>query len=231
MSGNRLFTDEELREMGRRTLDVAQEAIEQGDKQKAKELVQRMYKEFNHLHDGYMFWATGLLTYIYQNYGIESVEKAERFAHTIEGKTVFKPPEEKDLRSLIMHLASSLRGHLQPLTIEEDDEKIVLTMKPCGSGERIIELGGYEAGLARVEERHPITWGMKDFPIYCVHCPIMETLAFEATGDLQPIHLVHEPKQHGFCHFAYYKDPANIPEEFYRRLGKEKPPVSRQSAP
>ncbi len=223
MNGNRLFTDEELREMGRRTLDVAQEAIEQGDKQRAKELVQRMYKEFNHLHDGYMFWATGLLTYIYQNYGIESVEKAERFAHTIEGKTVFKPPIETDLRSLIIHLAKSLRGHLQPIDIEEDEEKVVLTMKPCGSGERIIELGGYEAGLARVKERHPITWGMKDFPIYCVHCPIMETLAFEATGDLQPVHLVNESKQHGFCHFAYYKDPANIPEEFYRRLGKEKP--------
>jgi hypothetical protein len=231
MSGNRLFTDEELREMERRTLDVVQEAIEQGDKQKAKDLVQRMYKEFNHLHDGYMFWATGLLTYIYQNYGIESVEKAERFAHTIEGKTVFKPPEETDVRSLVTHLASSLRGHLQPLTIEEDDEKIVLTMKPCGSGERIIELGGYEAGLAKVEEPHRITWGIKDFPIYCVHCPIMETLAFEATGDLQPVHLVNETKKHGFCHFAYYKDPANIPEEYYRRLGKEKPPVSRQNVP
>ena len=223
MNGNRLFSDEELREMERRTLDVAQEAIEQGDKQKAKELVQRMYEEFNHLHDGYMFWATGLLTYIYQNYGIESVEKAERFAHTIEGKTVFKPPIETDLRSLIIHLAKTLRGHLQPLAIEEDDEKIVLTMKPCGSGERIIELGGYEAGLARVKERHHITWGMKDFPIYCVHCPIMETLGFEGTGDLQPVHLAHEPMRHGFCHFAYYKDPANIPEEFYRRLGKEKP--------
>jgi len=231
MSGNRLFTDEELREMERRTLDVVQEAIEQGDKQRAKDLVQRMYKEFNHLHDGYMFWATGLLTYIYQNYGIESVEKAERFAHTIEGKTVFKPPEETDVRSLVTHLASSLRGHLQPLTIEEDDEKIVLTMKPCGSGERIIELGGYEAGLAKVEEPHRITWGIKDFPIYCVHCPIMETLAFEATGDLQPVHLVNETKKHGFCHFAYYKDPANIPEEYYRRLGKEKPPVSRQNVP
>ena len=162
MNGNRLFTDEELHEMGRRTLDVAQEAIEQGDKQNAKELVQRMYKEFNHLHDGYMFWATGLLTYIYQNYGIESVEKAERFAHTIEGKTVFKPPIETDLRSLVMHLAKSLRGHLQPLEIEEDDEKIVLTMKPCGSGERIIELGGYEAGLARVEERKRQTKCMDD---------------------------------------------------------------------
>ena len=223
MNGNRLFSDEELREMERRTLDVAQEAIEQGDKQKAKELVQRMYEEFNHLHDGYMFWATGLLTYIYQNYGIESVEKAERFAHTIEGKTVFKPPIETDLRSLIIHLAKTLRGHLQPLAIEEDDEKIVLTMKPCGSGERIIELGGYEAGLARVKEPHRITWGMKDFPIYCVHCPIMETLGFEGTGDLQPVHLANEPMRHGFCHFAYYKDPANIPEEYYRRLGKEKP--------
>ena len=115
MSGNRLFTDEELREMGRRTLDVAQEAIEQGDKQKAKELVQRMYKEFNHLHDGYMFWATGLLTYIYQNYGIESVEKAERFAHTIEGKTVFKAPKKTDLRSRVISQVKAFRDIFSPL--------------------------------------------------------------------------------------------------------------------
>ncbi len=224
MSKERIFTDEELKSMERRTLDVLKETIKAGDKKKAEELAQRMYEEFNFLHDGYMFWITGLLTYIYENYGINAVEKAERFAHTIEGKTVFKPPEKTDVRSLVIHLAKSLRGHLQPVEIEEGDEKIVLTMKPCGSGERIIELGGYEAGLARVEERHPITWGMKDFPIYCVHCTIMEMLAFEGAGELQPVHLVHEPKRHGFCHFAYYKDPANIPEEFYRRLGKEKPP-------
>src|ERR1035441_8369600 len=223
MNGNRLFSDEELREMERRTLDVAQEAIEQGDKQKAKELVNRMYEEFNHLHDGYMFWVTGLQTYIYHNYGIDAVEKAEREAHTIEGKTVFKPSKETDMRSMIIRMSKGLRGHLQPLTIEEEDEKIVITMKPCGSGERIIEKGGYEAGLAIVKDPHRITWGMKDFPIYCVHCPVMETLGFEGTGDLQPVHLAHEPMRHGFCHFAYYKDPANIPEEYYRRLGKEKP--------
>ena len=227
MSGSRLFSDEELREMGRRTLDVAQEAIEQGDKQKAKELVQRMYEEFNHLHDGAMFWITGLQTYIYQHYGIDAVEQAERFAHTIEGKTVFKPPQETDLRSLVIHQAKAFRGHLQPLSIEEDDEKIVITMKPCGSGERITQMGGYEAGFARVQDPHPITWGMKNFPIYCVHCPVMEMLALENTGELQPVHLVNEPMRHGFCHFAFYKDPANIPEEFYRRLGKEKPAPER----
>jgi hypothetical protein len=224
MSG-RLFSEEELREMGRRTLDVLQEAIEKGDREQAKELANRMYEEFRHLHNGYMFWVTGLLSHIYRNYGIDAVEKAEREAHTIEGKTVFKPPKEKDLRSVVMHEAKAFRGHLQPLTIEEDDEKILITMKPCGSGEKIIEMGGYEAGLARVKDPHPITWGMKDFPIYCVHCPIMEMLNIENTGELRPVHLVSEPKRHGFCHFAYYKDPAKIPEEYYRRLGKEKPAV------
>jgi hypothetical protein len=96
-------------------------------------------------------------------------------------------------------------------------------MKPCGSGERIIEKGGYEAGLARVKEPHRITWGMKDFPIYCVHCPVMEMLDMENTGDLQMVHLVSDPMRHGFCHFALYKDQKSIPENCYERLGKQKP--------
>ncbi len=223
MSGNRLFSDEELQQMGRRTLDLAQEAIQKGDKEKAKEFVNRMYEEFNFLHDGYMFWISGLLTHIYHNYGIDAVEKAEREAHAIEGRTVFKPPKETDLRSRIKYMSKVLRGHLQPLTIEEDDEKIVVTMKPCGSGERIMEKGGYEAGLATVKDPHRITWGMKDFPIYCVHCPVMEMLDLENTGDFQAVHLVSEPMHRGSCHFAFYKDPAKIPAKYYERLGKEKP--------
>ena len=229
MGHNRLFTDGELQEMGRRTLDLVQEAIEKGDKKKAGELANRMYEEFNYLHDGYMFWVTGLLTHIYRNYGIDAVEKAEREAHTIEGKTVFKPPQKTDLRSVVEHAAKAFRGHLQPLTIEEDDEKIVLTMKPCGSGERIIEKGGYEpeAGLARVKDPHRITWGMKDFPIYCVHCPVMEMLTIENTGNFGTVHLVFEPMKLGSCHFAFYKDPADIPEQFYDRIGKKKPAVKK----
>jgi hypothetical protein len=223
MKGDRLFTDEELRDMERRTLDVVLEAIDRGEKEKAKELAKRMYEEFNHLHDGYMFWVTGLLTHIYNNYGIDAVERAEREAHTIEGKTVFKPPAETDLRSRVQHMAKGFRGHLQPLTIEEDDEKIVLTMKPCGSGERIIQKGGYEAGLAKVKDPHRITWGMKDFPIYCVHCPVMEMLAIEDTGDFGTVHLVHEPMTMGECHFAFYKNPSKIPQEYYDRLGKKRP--------
>jgi hypothetical protein len=225
MSRNRLFTDAELKDMGTRTLDLVLAAIEEGDKKKAKELANRMYEEFNHLHDGYMIWVSGLLTHIYNNYGIDAVEKAEREAHTIEAKTVFIPPKETDLRSRVEYAAKAFRGHLQPLTIEEDEEKIVVTMKPCGSGERIIQKGAYspEAGLARVKEPHRITWGMKDFPIYCVHCPVMEMLTIESTGDFGSVHMVFEPIPLGACHFAFYKDPSNIPQEFYDRLGKKRP--------
>jgi len=230
MNSKRIFTDKELKEMGGRTLDAVLEAIDAGNKDKAKKLANRMYQEFNYLHDGYMFWVTSLLTYIYKNYGIGAVEEAEREAHTIEAKTVFKPPEKTDLRSRVEHVAKSLRGHLQPVTIEEDDEKISLTMQPCGSGERIIQKGGYkpEVGLAKVKEPSHITWGMKDFPIYCVHCPVMEMLDIENTGNFGPVRFVSEPIYHGACKFTFYKDPADIPEEFYTRIGKNKPAASNR---
>ncbi|OGO07192.1 MAG: hypothetical protein A2Y92_04990 [Chloroflexi bacterium RBG_13_57_8] len=225
MSKNRIFTPKELKEMGTRTLDLVLEAIDAGDKEKAKELANRMYREFNHLHDGYMTWVTGLLSFIYTHYGIEVVEKAEREAHTIEAKFVFKPSGETDFRSRVEAMVGGLRGHLQPISVVEDDEKVTIAMKPCGSGERIIRMGGYEPeiGLARVKEPHRITYGMEDFPIYCVHCPVMEMLDIERSGDFTSVKIVSDPIGKEHCRFALYKDNRDIPAESYKRIGKRKP--------
>jgi hypothetical protein len=225
MSEKRLFTEQELAEMGTPTLDLLMQAIDAGNKDQAKALAQRMKKEYNHLHDGYMFWVAGLQTYIYENHGVEAVEEAERLAHTAEAKTVFKPPEKTDLRSLVEQTASGLRGHMQPITIVETDDTISLSMKPCGSGERIIQMGGYspEVGLAKVQEPHAITWGMQDFPIYCVHCPVTEALALENTGGFVRVKVVTEPFYNGACEYVFYKNPEDIPDEFYTRIGKKKP--------
>jgi hypothetical protein len=222
-NNKRLFTDKELEEMGKRTLDLVLEAIDAGDKEKAKKLAQRMYKEFNYLHDGYFTWVTGLQTYIYQNMGIEAVEEAERLAHTIESKIAFIPSGQTDLRARVKGLVGGLRGHLQPITVHEDDEKVTIAMEPCGSGERLIQKGGYEQGLAKVKEQHRITWGMENFPLYCVHCPVMEALDIERTGDFAFCHFVSDPIGKEHCQFVFYKDPANIPEDFYTRIGKKKP--------
>ena len=225
MSEKRIFTDDELKEMGTPTLDLIKKAVDSGEKERAKELAERLQSEIGHLHDGYMVWVSGLLSYIYRNYGVDAVEEAEKEAHGIEGRTVFKPSGKTDLKSLVEEMASGLRGHMQPVVIEEDDEKFTLTMKPCGSGERLIQMGLYEPeyGLAKIKERHPATWGMKDFPIYCVHCPVMEMLAIEATGKMGAAHIVSEPKEFGECHFAIYKNPDDIPEEYYTRIGRTKP--------
>jgi hypothetical protein len=222
-NNKRIFTDEELEEMGKRTLDLLLEAIDSGDKEKAKHLANRMYKEFNYLHDGYFTWVTGLQTYIYQNMGIDAVEEAERQAHTIESKIAFIPSGETDFRTRVENLLGGLRGHLQPITVAEDDEKVTITMEPCGSGERLIKKGGYEEGLAKVKEPHRITWGMENFPLYCVHCPVMEALDIENTGDFVFCHFVSDPIAEEHCQFVFYKDPALIPGEFYTRIGKKKP--------
>jgi hypothetical protein len=227
MKNTRIFTDQELKEMGARTLDLVLEAIDAGNKEKAKALAERMYKEFNFLHDGYFFWVTGLLSYIYKNYGIDVVEKAEREAHAIEAKVVFKPSKKTDIRSRVKHMVGGMRGHLQPITIKEDDEKITVAMEPCGSGERLIQMGGYEEGLARVKDPHPITWGQKDFPMYCVHCPVMEMLDIENAGDFIVTHIVSDPIGKEHCQFTFYKDPKDIPEDFYKRIGKSRPAQNR----
>jgi hypothetical protein len=100
-------------------------------------------------------------------------------------------------------------------------------MKPCGSGQRIVEKGGYEPSinLATVNEPRAITWGKAPCPVYCVHCPVLEILSIERIG--YPI-LVHSlPWEVGreLCHFLICKDPRNIPEEYYTRVKMKNPPI------
>jgi hypothetical protein len=221
----RVWTDEQLAEMSKRTIEKAFDAIDAGEKEYAKELIQRMYDQFTHLHDGYMVWIAGLLTYIYEREGVEGVEAAERFAHWKEALLVFKPPERTDFKFMVEHMASELQGHVhQFMTLEEDDEKVVLTNTPCGSGGRLIQMGGYEPeiGLARIAEPADITFNTAGYPIYCLHCPLFNMNAVDDFGDF--IFLNNPPQKDGsYCQFIFYKDKADIPEEYYTRLGRKKP--------
>jgi hypothetical protein len=229
LSGNRVFTDQELKEMGAPTQELLKEAIDVGDKEKAKLLTDRLYEELAFIHDGYMCWIAGLLTHIYKKYGVEAVEAAEREAHTLERKIALKPPQTNDFRFVVEHTAKALHGHVHaPITVTEDDEKVTITVNPCGSGGRIMQMGGYEpeTGFAKIKEAGCMTWGMKDLPIYCVHCPVTEMLAIEGSGNFRSVHPVptDEPKE-ASCQYLIYKNPAAIPEEYYTRIGKKKPEI------
>ncbi len=172
MSSNRLFTDEELKDMGTRTLDVLQKAIEEGDQKTAGELAVRMYIEFYAMHDLYRDWLTHTFSIIGDRYGDDVL--SEVLKETVEGYTnrISGYYEGKSLKQKIKIMMTGLRGHLQPVEIEEDDDKIVIKPSPCGSGGRQNSDGMYDGPNAfhKMKGPAPFTFGRAEFPTYCAHC-------------------------------------------------------------
>ena len=236
---SRLFTDEELAELSIPHKDRALAAIKAGELEKAADLVQQMYDAMAFLHDGATAWIAGLQTHIYNKYGAEALEEAEREGHTLEMKIALKPAKGddkyRDFKAHIAHTINTLHGHVhQPMTVTEDDEKFVLTVNPCGSGGRLMQMGAYtpEVGFAKIKEASPMTYGLKDFPCYCVHCPVTEMLGMDKTGLFRRVHprtqdRVEDPK----CEFVFYKNQEDIPDFYFERIGYERPEVQDGSMP
>ncbi len=229
---NRVFTEEELHEMGTSTLTLLTEAIEQGDKNKAKELANRMSKEFKFMHDLYVDWTATFMDHIYNDQGADALHHALR-------KAIGTPPRSSDsdqpadkqpqdsiaaFRNQVNYLASVMRGHLQPMRVEEDDEKVCMVMEPCGSGQRLMECGAYgpPRNLTMIQEPHVITWGMTNFPIYCTHAPVLEMLSMELIGYPMTVIYPADEVATESCRYCVYKKPNDIPDEVYERVGKQK---------
>ncbi len=224
---DRFFSQTEIEEMEKRTVDRLLEAIEAGDKEKAKKIGQRMYNEFVSMHDLYRDWVTATLSAVGRQFGDEALDQI-----MTEGvKAWWLPNLEKLPKGLetlpqrIKMFVAGLRGHLQPMHIEEDEEKVVIQMRPCGSGGRLVLEGKYEGPNAflTVENPQRMTYNRANFPVYCAHEPPMEIVDIEKNG--APF-VVVEPaavlgKEH--CSFIIYKDPSKVPAKYYERLGLKKP--------
>lgn len=222
---SRVFSDQELEEMGARTLDLLTEAIEKGDKDRAKKLAERMYQETLKMHDMYVDWTAGFMDWIYKNCGDDALLQAER---KVFSDFIGKMPDMRaiDFRLRVLGTVNSLRGHQQPLRIVEDDEKVCITMEPCGSGERLVQKGRYgpPCNFAMIQKAQPMTGGKTDYPVYCTHEPVLELLAIEQLG--YPVTVYSPPEKvarHGSCGFCIYKNFSDLPEEVWTRVGKRKP--------
>ncbi|MEM7540623.1 MAG: B12-binding domain-containing protein [Pseudomonadota bacterium] len=223
----RLFTDEELKEMGRRTLDRLVDAIESGDSERAAKIAKRMYSEFLSMHDLYRNWITATLSTVGRKYGDEALEEimndgVDAWWGPISEKL---PPGPENLKARVKMFAAGLQGHLQPMDIEEDDEKFTIRMKPCGSGGRLVQEGKYDGkdAFLTIKNAQPLTYGRKDFPVYCAHEYSMEKVDIERNGKpfvvVEPAHKIG--KEH--CRMIVYKNPDDVPAKYYERLGFKKP--------
>jgi hypothetical protein len=220
----RIFSEEELDEMGKRTLDLLTDAIEAGEMERAKRLANRMHREFSVIHDLYMNWIADMMDHVYRRGGEDELYVALRKAIG-ESLAPMANMEKADFRRRVEMLATILRGHLVALELEEDDEKVCIRMTPCGSGQRLLEAGGYDPprSLTMIDKPHVMTWGLADFPIYCTHAPVMEILCMEQLG--RPVFVILPDAKVGqrSCAYCLYKNAEDIPVAVYSRAGKQKP--------
>jgi hypothetical protein len=225
---DRILSNDEIAEMEKRTVDRLVETIERGDSEGAKRLARRMYNEFLSMHDLYRNWTAATLSFIGKRFGDQALEEAMEAGV----KAWWLPNLEKmpdDLRARVKMFTAGLRAHLQPLHIEEDDEKIVIQMRPCGSGGRLVLEGKYEGAdaMLTVKGKQFLTYGRDDFPVYCTHEPVMERQDIAAHGApfvvVEPAHEIG--KQH--CNFIIYKDRSKVPAKYYERLGMKKPAAAK----
>jgi len=223
----RFFTDAELREMEKRTVDRLVDAIDAGDDDKARKIARRMYNEFLAMHDLYRNWVTATLSEIGRRYGDEALEQIMNEGVRAWWKPIVAgmPKEADKLPARIKMFAAGLHGHLQPLAITEDDDKIEIKMCPCGSGGRLVQEGKYEGkdAFLKIAKPQPLTYGRPNYPVYCAHEYSMEKIDIEENG--KPFVVVEPAAELGrdHCTMIIYKDPDKIPAKYYERLGLKKP--------
>ena len=137
----RWFSDEELDEMTRPTMDVAIEAIDSGDPKTAKELCEREKHESQFMHDMLVDGMAGLISFVKEKLGDEGVREAWEWSLERSWKQSVEKIDAVDRKTIAQALAATWRGHSTggvgpnpgAFEISEDDEKLTFTMNPCGS--------------------------------------------------------------------------------------------------
>jgi hypothetical protein len=124
------------------------------------------------MHDFYRDWVTDVFSLIGRKYGDDDLSQAmqetvNRFSRRLKARYEGKSPRRR-----MEILLAGLRGHLHPMKVEEDDERFTIMCDVCPSGGRQVLDGLYEGpdGLLKVMAPQEMTFGQRDFPVYCIHC-------------------------------------------------------------
>lgn len=196
--------------------------INSGESLTASQLAHELRERALELHDGLMSRVAALLSKLYDDYG--EARLREVYSEVMRPEAM-DPDGKLPFREKVENIMMFTRSHLLPFTVSEDAEKVTFMPDPCPSGARLIRQGHYEAPRngSIVREAGPLSYGRAELPVYCCHEPSMEISSILRTG--VPLFLVDPPEDIGVspCKIYVYKDPANIPAHFYKRLGLEKP--------
>jgi hypothetical protein len=224
---DRTLSDAEIARMETPLWDQAKAAIDAGDPDGAKALIDRAVTQWAGLKDYSINWITSLLTFITDELGEDAVERALRTT----GDEFVRPRRDtgtawSDLPASARAkvIARSMLGNMGAVEVAEDDEKITLAFR-CGSGGKLIDDGRYEGehAYATLREASGRTFSRDELWVYCAHCSVNNEIQPVEWGEA-PTSIEYPPVRAGEpCIHHIYKDVAAIPAEAYERIGKPAP--------
>ena len=219
------FIDDVFRKSQAAMAEDIEKDIENNSFKEAAVKVEEKKEQHLALHDLYLEIIEAIQSMTANIFGEDVLYEALR--DTAEKKkfwfeNVIKLPVE----DLVRHSAELLKMHTGHCVIEEDEEKFTFVMDPCGSGGRLWRnetKGGLGKTVYTTKKPHPQNLMQKGLPGYCAHCPVWNSLLpVEWFGHpLWVFDLPTEPAD--ACRVHIFKDPGNVPEGYYKRLGREKP--------
>lgn len=240
MSQERISTPQQLNELSTFLPDRIISRINENKTPEAIELCREMKDSIVDFRDLCAETTTALWCWIGDQLGEDTLEEMFRYILKQCGwrqclttgsiLTAFPKFQAMLLAKSCWRAHSCFEGGEYPgrFTVTEDDEKFSFHLEPCGSGGRLLLKGRYNPpfGAQFTKQSHWWTHGRNRFPYYCVHCCFVnEIVPFETYGYLTwPMDLAHHASgEH--CIWHVYKDPNNIPTEYYEQFGFQKKSV------
>jgi hypothetical protein len=223
---------------------------EQGEE--ALRLLDQMKETWRQCHDRDVDHTYALMSLIKEQLGEQAVrDMYDRvllplFVWRYEKFDVDKHPWDESLEVLMLVACEAMRGHLVgpertgDFELIETEDRFILRFDPCGSGQRTIRGDWIEGTPSRMEapygwtvteEKHSWNHYTPGVCLYCTHCIIlMEEMPMDRFG--YPVRVIDppvypdtnpDPNVRQRCQWTMFKDPTQVPEEFYARVGRTKP--------
>jgi hypothetical protein len=233
-----------------RLVGRSKEAIERGNWANAQYLFEQGRETLRQQKDRDHDFCYGLIETIVRNHGESAI--GDMWDNVIKPLFDWRYADfglknqewDKSLDQLLMVACESMRAHLVGVErtgdfeLVEFEDRFVLRFDPCGTGGRVVRGDNVEGTPSRMEapynwtvssEPHPWNHGKKGICHYCTHCiRLMEEMPIDRFGfPLRvvdpPIYPDNDPDNRQKCQWQMFKNPATIPDEYYTRVGRERP--------
>ena len=205
-------------------------AMDQGDSTSALAAFDQYFFKVRALHDSMVELDSLIISAIEELHGQEITEKVlyEAFTTCMFYEGLWSAMSQMSPVEVAAFLADHLRAHFAGPGSEgsvewiEEKDRYRLRFMPCGSG-----------GAMRQRAKRGISEGARPFPQataqnwfrknevsgYCSHCAINEMESVRRMG--YPLFYTEfNPDPDKPCGWTVFKDPAQIPDEYFKRIGQ-----------